>query len=199
MTSMVRRPHFWLGLPVPERGRGIQSAWQRAWQRAAKAWPSREERAARNTGPQLFLLQPVPRGAGPRQLGAEAHALPCRAAETTQNIPPCAVGSKRNMTNRAAMRRNYCPNLYWNPFSNQANNSNTPGRLKNTVCILMKSKGSFTMKSNKQMRRSHFVRKRPTGEKTEIPFPSQLFSRLGFCSKSCNSLGFEGGELPRGR
>lgn len=195
MTSMVRWLHFWLGLPVPEQGRGIQSAWQRA----ATAWPSREGRAARNTSPQLFLLQPVPRGASPWQLGAEAHALPCGAAETTQNIPPRAVRSKRNMTNRAAMRRKYCPNLYWNPFSNQANNSNTPGRLKNTVCISMESKGSFTMKSNEQMRRRHLVRNRPTGEKTETPFPSRLFSHLGFCSKSSHSLGFEVGELPPGR
>lgn len=147
----------------------------------------------------FFWLQPkLTRAASPRQLGAEAHALPCGAAETTQNIPPSAVGSKRNMTNRAAMRRKYCLNLYWNPFSNQANNSNTPGRLKNTVCISMESKGSFTTKSNEQMRQCHLVRNRPTGEKTETPFPSRLFLRLGFCSKSSHSLGFEGRELPWG-
>lgn len=123
-------------------------------------------RAARNTNPQLFLLQPMPRGIGPGQLGAKAHAFPRGAAETTQNIPLRTVGSKRNMTNRAAMRRKYCLNLYWNPFSNQANNLDTPGRLKDTVCISMESKGSFTMKSNEQMHQCHLVRNQPTGEKT---------------------------------
>lgn len=106
VTSRERWMHFWFGLPVIEQGGEIQ----RAWQRAAGTWPSRE-RTARNTSPQLFLLQSVPWGASPEQLELEAHALPCGAAETTRNIPPHTLLSKRNM-----MQRKYCPNLYWNLF-----------------------------------------------------------------------------------
>lgn len=55
----------------------------------------------------------------------------------------------------------------------------------------MESKGSFTMDSNEQMCRCRW------GWKTETPFPSQLSSHLGFCSKSSShSPGFKGGELP---
>lgn len=51
VTSRERWAHFWLGLPVPEQG----GETQRAWQRAAGAWPGREGKAARNTSPQLFF------------------------------------------------------------------------------------------------------------------------------------------------
>lgn len=126
----------------------------------------------------------------------QAHVLPHRAAERTQNILPHPAASKRNMRNGAVMRTRYHLNLYWNPFSKQANNSNTPGRLKNTVCISMESKGSFTTESNEQLCRYNLVRNQPTGEKTGTPLPWQLFSCLGFCSKSPHSLDFEHGELP---
>ena len=146
--------HLNHGLPGPERDGVTQSAWRRA----AKAWPGREGRAARHTSPQVFSPQPAPRGASPQQLGAEAHALPGGAAEPTQNISPRAVRCKGNMTNGAAMRGKYCLNLYWNPFSNQANHSHTLGRLTNTDRRSMESNGSFTKKSNEQTRRCRWGR-----------------------------------------
>lgn len=85
VTSVVRRLHFCLVLPVPEQDGGIQSAWQRA----AKAWPSREGELPEILTHNFFCFSPCPEESG---LGSwEQRHMPFPAEQLKQpKISHCA-------------------------------------------------------------------------------------------------------------